>query len=68
MLKNAYFLGKNCKNRLSVGGPPPPPPLTSRGLGAALPDLHVVTPAYYYNFVEFVSSGKCILFKKEPSN
>jgi len=24
MLKNAYFSGKHCKNRLSVGAPEPP--------------------------------------------
>jgi len=28
------------------------------------PPLHprVLIPAYYYNFVEFVSSAKCVLF------
>jgi len=25
MLKNAYFLAKICKNRLSIGAPPPNP-------------------------------------------
>jgi len=31
-------------------------------LGAPLPDPHVVTLSYDYNFVEFVSSTKCVLF------
>jgi len=34
-------------------------------LGALPLDPHVVTPAYYYNFVEFVSSAKCILFRSK---
>jgi len=29
MLKNAYFLEKVCKNRLSVGGSAPEPPFAS---------------------------------------
>jgi len=75
VLKNAYFLGKSCKNRLSAGAPPQSPACLRR-LGA-LP----VTSSYYYNFVEFVSSDKRILFRssdkcvlsvsdsqKEPSN
>jgi len=33
MLKNAYFLGKNCKNRLSVEGSAPEPPFASSGWG-----------------------------------
>jgi len=33
MLKKAYFLGKNCKNRLCVGGSVPEPPFSSGGLG-----------------------------------
>jgi len=48
-------LGKNCKNRLSVGGSVPEPPFASGG----------ATPAYYYNFVEFVSSAKSILFRSK---
>jgi len=46
MLKNAYFLEKYCKNCLSVGG--------------SASELRVVTPIYYYDFVEFVSSVKCV--------
>jgi len=57
MLKNAYFFGKkNCKNRFSVGESAP----VFRG--APPPDPRVVISAYYYNFVEFVSSAKYILF------
>jgi len=36
-------------------------------MGAPLPDLHVVTPAYYYNFVGGVSSVKCILFRSKKN-
>jgi len=41
-----------------------------RRLGAPLPNPCVVIPTYYYNFVEFVSSIRYILFrsKKKPSN
>jgi len=46
------FLGKNCKIRLSVGGFAPESPLASGGC--------VITPACYYNSVEFVSSAKCV--------
>jgi len=54
MLKNAYFLEKTVKNRLSVGAPPPNPRL--------LPEsVPVVTSAYYYSFVDFVLSLKCVL-------
>jgi len=30
-------------------------------LGAPHPDLRILSPAYYYNFVEFDSGAKCIL-------
>jgi len=40
MLKNAYFLGKNCKNRLSVGSSAPEPSFASSGWG-----LRSQTPA-----------------------
>jgi len=69
MLKNAYFLGKYCKHHLNVGGLRPRTPVYLRRLGAPPSDPRVVTPAYYYNFVEFVSSVKCILFRsKKTSN
>jgi len=38
MLKNAYLLGKNCKNRLSIEGLAPEPPFASGG--SALRHLH----------------------------
>jgi len=43
---------------------------TVKFVWAPPPDFHVVTSTYYYNFVEFISSAKCILFhsKKEASN
>jgi len=40
MLKNAYFLRKNCKNHLSVGGSASEPPIASGGWG-----LRPQTPA-----------------------
>jgi len=57
MIKNAYFGGKKTVKIVSVSGAPPPDP-------------RFVTPAYYYNFVEFVSNAKCIIIplKKETSN
>jgi len=59
MLKNAYFLEKT-KNRLSVGGSPRTPVCLRRPVA---PNPRVVTPAYYYNFIEFDFSAKCILFR-----
>jgi len=46
MLKNAYLLEKTVKVALALRDPPP--------AAEAL-------PAYYDNFVEFVSSAKCVL-------
>jgi len=45
MLKNACFLENPVKFASSVAPPP---------------DLHVVTFTYDYNFIEFVSSVKCV--------
>jgi len=60
MLKNAYFLEITVKI-VSAS--------CRRGLGAPPPGPCVVTPAYYYNSVEFVFSAKCILFRsKRTSN
>jgi len=44
------IFGKNCENRLSVGAPP----LNPRWL----PDFRDVTLAYFYRFVDFVSSSQ----------
>jgi len=46
------FLKKGCKNRLPYWLP---------AAGGSAPDSRVVTLAYYYNLVEFVSSAKCVL-------
>jgi len=48
MLKNAYFLKKKTEKIDSATGNPPP-------------NTRVVTPSYYYNFAEFVSSAKSVL-------
>jgi len=61
MLKNAYFFEKDVKNCKSIGGsalPTPPNPVGLRRLENPTPDLRVVTSAYYYNFVKFISSIK----------
>jgi len=60
MLKNACFLEKTVKI-VSASGDPPPKLRLLRRLGY----LRVATPIYYYNFVEFVSSAKCILFRSK---
>jgi len=49
------FWNKNVK--LIVGGSASEPLLAS----APPPDPHVITPAYYCKFVEFISSAKCVL-------
>jgi len=58
MLKNAFF-GEKTRKFFSASWAGVPPP-----------DPRIVTSAYYYNFVEFVSSTKCILLrlKKETNN
>jgi len=63
MLKNAYCLEKTAKTLQRRGLQTP---VCLRRLRIRPPDLSVVTPTYYYNYVEFVSSAKCVLlaFKK----
>jgi len=58
MLKNAYFLEKDVKNRLSVPNPRWPP---------ANRPPRCYSRLYYYNFVRLISSTKCSLLpsKKE---
>jgi len=53
MPKNAYFLEKK-----TVKIPRFPP---AGGWGLRPLDPRIVTPAYYYNFVEFASIVKCVL-------
>jgi len=55
MLKNAFFGEKTVKIRLNVRESATNTPVCLWRLGAPPSDLRVVTPAYYYNFVEFVS-------------
>jgi len=45
-------------------------PVCVRQLGAQYLDPRAVSPVYYYNFFEFVSSAKCVLslIKKEQNN
>jgi len=51
MLKNAYFLKKTVKDRLSVGGSAPNSRLPPAAGGS------------YYNFVKSISSAKCVLLR-----
>jgi len=69
-LKNAYFLKKSCKNRLSVGSSAPEPPFASGGRSPprrrrSPPDPRVVIPVCYFNFVEFVSCVKCVFLSSK---
>jgi len=41
--------------------PLPPNPVCLWQLGAPPPDPHVITPAYYCKFIEFISCTNCIL-------
>jgi len=50
---------KKLQKSLSVGGSAPKPRWPP--LRAPLPDPRVITPTYYYRYVEFISSAKCIL-------
>jgi len=44
MLKNAYFYGKKCKNRLSVGGSVPKTPVGRHRLEASTPGPRIIAP------------------------
>jgi len=61
MLKKCVFIGKNCKNR-QASETPTLNLFLSPATGDPHPDPHVVTPTYYYNFVEFISSSNCVLY------
>jgi len=63
MLKNAKFWEKNCKNRLSMGDSAPECPFAS-GDSAPRP---LRCYSHCYNFVELVSSAKCILFRSKKN-
>jgi len=55
---------KICKNRFRVGDQAP---VCLRQLEALPLDPRVVTLTYYYNFVEFVSSDKCVLLPSKKN-
>jgi len=52
LLKNKNYFLKNSKNRLSVE------PLFASGGWGLRPRPRIITPVYYYNFVEFIPSDK----------
>jgi len=53
------FLEKDVKKSLQRRGLLPRTPVGLRRMGAPPPDPRVVTPAYCYNLVKFISSAKC---------
>jgi len=65
MLKNAYFLEYKNAKITSASGAPLPNPCWPRRLGSPPPDPHVITPANYCKFVEFISSTKCVLLSSK---
>jgi len=67
MLKNAYFFGKKALKILSASGVPPPNPRLLRWLGAPPPDSRVVTSAYYYSFVKFISRGNAFYYLQKKN-
>jgi len=68
MLKTAYFLEKDIKNHLSVGGSAPRNPDNLRPFGELSPDSRVVTPVYTItNFVKFISIIKCGLLTSKKN-
>jgi len=54
--EKCVFFGKRCKK--SSQRLRPQTPVCLRPMGDPPPDSHVVTPAYHYNFVKFISSTK----------
>jgi len=67
VLKNVYFLEKDVKNRLNVGGKAPETPVGLQRLGAPPPDPRDVTPVCYYIVVKFISSTKCGLLPSKKN-
>jgi len=59
MLKMHIFWKKTLKF-VSASGAEPPNPRLPPAAGSSAPIPRVVTPACYYNSVNFVSSAKCI--------
>jgi len=57
MLKNAYFLGKTVKNRLSVGESAPEPPIASGEWG-----LHPQTPALLHHEYKKIEKLYCNVY------
>jgi len=54
------FWDKNVKITSGSGALPPNPPLPLAA-GTPAADPHVITPAYYCKFAEFISCANCIL-------
>jgi len=58
MLKNAYFVAKDVKNRLSVGGSSPEPQFASGGWGLRLEIPALLLPPTIAILPKFISSAK----------
>jgi len=65
MLQNEYFFEKSCKIAAASGLCLCPNPIRLQRLGFSHPDLRVITPAYWYSFVECVSNVKRILLLRK---
>jgi len=61
MLKMRIFWKKGCKIASASRDPPPNPPWPPTAVA------WLMTPAYYYNLVEFVSSAKCVLLPSKKN-
>jgi len=55
-------LKKNCKKSPQCWGLHLRTSVCLWRLGAEPPDPYVVTPVYYYNFLNFVSNAKCVFY------
>jgi len=67
LLKNAYFLEKKLKRSPQHRGLHPRTLVCLQRLGAKPSDPRVVTPAYYYNFFEFIFGAKCVLLSSKKN-
>jgi len=67
MLKNAYFLEKDIKNRLSKGGSAPEPPLASGDWGIRPQTPALLLPHTITTLSKFISSTKCGLLPSKKN-
>jgi len=63
----AYFLGKNYKDRLSVGGSAPEPPFASSGWGLGLQTPALLLPLTITNLSNLFLVLNAILFRSKKN-